>query len=184
MIDWHFNADFHGREAETLFGTLPATFAVRGSRSPGTRCRRSSGWRPTVRATTSSATSATARTPCAAGSACRGLLAPQRVVKEWENPAALPAVGYSDGNAGLLGPGRVRGSFVRGAVVTEEIERTMDMGTMANQDDPRLRDRRWMAEVLRQVASHARRMHDEGFAHNDLKWRNLLVDDGDVPTVT
>ena len=183
MIDWHFNADFHGREAETLFGTLPATFAVRGepiARDPLSTVERlaADGTRYYIKRYIGNGKNAVRR-----WFGLRGLLAPQRVVKEWENLLLFRQWGIPTATLVCWGLERVRGSFVRGAVVTVEIERTMDMGTMANQDDPRLRDRRWMAEVLRQVASHARRMHDEGFAHNDLKWRNLLVDDGDVPTV-
>ena len=34
-----------------------------------------------------------------------------------------------------------------------------------------------MTHVARQVALATRMMHDQGFTHNDLKWRNLLVDD-------
>ena len=182
MIDWHFNADFHGREAETLFGTLPATFAVRGepiARDPLSTVERlaADGTRYYIKRYIGNGKNAVRR-----WSGLRGLLAPQRVVKEWEN-LLLFRQGYSDGNAGLLGPG-ARAWQLRA-------RRRGDRGNRAHHghgDDGQpgrsaAADRRWMAEVLRQVASHARRMHDEGFAHNDLKWRNLLVDDGDVPTV-
>jgi len=37
--------------------------------------------------------------------------------------------------------------------------------------------------VLTQVAAITRSLHAHGFAHNDLKWRNLLVDDQPEPTV-
>lgn len=49
--------------------------------------------------------------------------------------------------------------------------------------DPRLSDSGWVRSVLDQVAAATRRMHAEGFVHNDLKWRNLLVTRGDVPHV-
>ncbi len=31
--------------------------------------------------------------------------------------------------------------------------------------------------VSRQLAEYTRTMHDQRFTHNDLKWRNLLIDD-------
>ena len=37
--------------------------------------------------------------------------------------------------------------------------------------------------MLHQVAQATRALHDIGFAHNDLKWRNLLVGPGERPTV-
>ena len=43
--------------------------------------------------------------------------------------------------------------------------------------DVRLRRLDWVRHVSLQVARATRMMHDQGFTHNDLKWRNLLVDD-------
>jgi len=183
MIDWHFNPGFRGREAERLFGTLPATFVVRGepiAKAPLSTVERvpADGTRYYVKRYVGNGKNAVRR-----WFGLRGLIAPQRVVREWENLLLFRQWGIP--TATLVGWGleRVRGSFVRGALVTEEIPLTQDMGTMANENDPRLRDRHWMAAVMRQVAAHTRRMHDMGFAHNDLKWRNLLVDAGEVPTV-
>jgi RIO-like serine/threonine protein kinase len=77
----------------------------------------------------------------------------------------------------------VYGRFVRGALITEEIPHTMDLAKMALQGDGRLKNRRWVAQVSGQIAVYARTMHQAGFAHNDLKWRNILVDAGDTPRV-
>ncbi|WP_186411217.1 lipopolysaccharide kinase InaA family protein, partial [Candidatus Propionivibrio aalborgensis] len=93
----------------------------------------------------------------------RGLVAPQRVVKEWKNLLLFRKWGIP--TATLVGYG------------LEHLER------LATASDPCLRDRRWMAQVLRQVANITRTLHAAGFAHNDLKWRNLLVDGGGSPTV-
>jgi hypothetical protein len=40
-----------------------------------------------------------------------------------------------------------------------------------------------VAHVLRQLAGIMRTLHDAGFAPNDPKRRNLLVDGGELPTV-
>lgn len=34
----------------------------------------------------------------------------------------------------------------------------------------------WLKQVMQQVADYSRRLHDDGFFHVDLKWRNILVD--------
>src|SRR5690606_25677770 len=44
-------------------------------------------------------------------------------------------------------------------------------------NDPRLADRQWVRHISRQLAAAMRIMHAQHFIHNDLKWRNLLVDD-------
>jgi len=51
------------------------------------------------------------------------------------------------------------------------------LATLARDHDARLRDAAWVRDVSIQLADATRRMHDERFAHNDLKWRNLLVDE-------
>lgn len=183
MIDWNFNPVFRGRDAERLFGTLAATFEVCGERiakAPLSTVERvvADGTRYYVKRYVGNGKNSVRR-----WFGLRGLVAPQRVVKEWENLLLFREWGIPTATLVCWGLERVRGSFVRGALVTEEIPDTRDLGTMANHEDARLRDRRWMAEVMRQVARHTRCMHDKGFAHNDLKWRNLLVDGAEVPTV-
>lgn len=183
MIDWHFNPDFRGREAEQLFGTLPATFAVRGkpiAKAPLSTVERvaADDTHYYVKRYVGNGKNAVRR-----WFGLRGLIAPQRVVKEWENLQLFREWGIPTATLVAYGQERTYASFVRGALVTEEIAQTADLGSMANDGDPRLRDRRWMAEVCRQVARYTRRLHEAGFAHNDLKWRNLLVDRGEVPTV-
>ncbi|MNR27365.1 3-deoxy-D-manno-octulosonic-acid kinase [compost metagenome] len=61
---------------------------------------------------------------------------------------------------------------------------------MAREGDSRLADPRWVDRVSRQLAKATQQLHQHGFAHNDLKWRNLLVDQAgnlfliDCPTGT
>lgn len=104
-----------------------------------------------------------------------------RVQAEWENLQHFAAWGIP--TATLVGWGLERqgGSFRRGALITAELARTTDLNRMAMDRDPRLADRRWVAVVSRQLAEITRRMHARRFTHNDLKWRNLLVDDGAEP---
>ncbi len=113
----------------------------------------------------------------------RQWLAPVRVKKEWQNLLAFRSWGIPTARLAAYGIERHWGGFRRGALVTEEIRDTTDLAKVALQNDDRLRDRRWVGEVAAQVARITRRMHDAGFAHNDLKWRNLLVTHGERPQV-
>jgi hypothetical protein len=110
-----------------------------------------------------------------AGKGLRRYIGRPRVKAEWQNlknfakwgiPTA-PIVGY--------GLERQAGAFVRGALITRELENTRDMAVMAKQGDERLRDAAWVDGISRQLARATRALHDHHFAHNDLKWRNLLV---------
>jgi hypothetical protein len=103
------------------------------------------------------------------------------VQKEWENLLAFQAWGIPTARLAAYGLERCAGRFVRGALITEELADTVDLAQMARAADPRLKDGRWVAAVSRQLALATRTMHAAGFAHNDLKWRNLLVDRNDPP---
>jgi len=113
-----------------------------------------------------------------AGKGLRRWLGRPRVVAEWQNldyyfarwgvPAAV-VVAY--------GCERCFGLFKRGALVTREVAGTSDLATLARDGDARLHDAAWVRNVSVQLADATQRMHAQRFAHNDLKWRNLLVDE-------
>ena len=113
----------------------------------------------------------------------RQWLAPQRVVGEWKNLLRFADWGIPTARVVAYGIERRFGGFRRGALVTEEIRDTSDLAKLATRNDPRLRDPHWLARVSGQIARIARRLHNAGFAHNDLYWRNLLVNEGINPEV-
>lgn len=111
----------------------------------------------------------------------RTLIAPLRVEQEWKNLQAFSRWGLPTPRLLAYGLERRNGRFVRGALVTEEIPHTQDLGSLARTGDARLKDRSWVTEVSRQLAAATRTLHRAGFAHNDLKWRNVLVDRQEPP---
>ena len=113
----------------------------------------------------------------------RQWLVPPRVRAEWRNLERFAAWGIPTARLAAYGLERRWGGFRRGALITEEVCDSDDLATLAANADPRLRDGVWVRMVLAQVAAATRRMHAEGFVHNDLKWRNLLVTRGRTPQV-
>ncbi|MDR3298681.1 MAG: lipopolysaccharide kinase InaA family protein [Candidatus Accumulibacter sp.] len=113
----------------------------------------------------------------------RQWFSPPRVKAEWRNLLAFREWGIPTARLLAYGIERRYGGFRRGALVTGEIRDTSDLARLAQENDARLRDRRWLSQVSAQMARIARRMHDAGFVHNDLKWRNLLVSEGQTPVV-
>jgi hypothetical protein len=103
------------------------------------------------------------------------------VQAEWQNLRHFAEWGIP--TATLVGWGleRRNGAFLRGALITAELPGTTDLNQLALRKDARLADPRWVAAVSRQLAKMTRVMHAHRFTHNDLKWRNLLVDDADTP---
>jgi len=111
-----------------------------------------------------------------AGKHLQAWLGTSRVETEWRNLLRFAEWGIPTARVVAHGQERRFGRFARGALVTEEIPDTRDLAQLARAGDPRLRDRHWVAHVSRQLAGITRTLHAHHFTHNDLKWRNLLVD--------
>ncbi|MNF42582.1 Lipopolysaccharide core heptose(I) kinase RfaP [compost metagenome] len=126
----------------------------------------------------------------AAGKGLRRWLGRSRVKAEWQNLKYFTQWGIPTAPVVGWGQERRAGAFHRGALITRELEGTVDLAGMARDGDLRLADPRWVDRVSRQLAKATRQLHQHGFAHNDLKWRNLLVDQAgnlfliDCPTGT
>jgi hypothetical protein len=110
-----------------------------------------------------------------AGKGLRRYLGRPRVKAEWQNLRLFAKWGLATATIIAYGLERKLGAFSRGALITLELEQTQDLAAIAALGDPRLKDRHWVSAISRQVATGTRAMHDHHFVHNDLKWRNLLV---------
>ncbi|WP_416771477.1 lipopolysaccharide kinase InaA family protein [Pseudomonas sp. RHF3.3-3] len=112
-----------------------------------------------------------------AGKGLRQYFGRPRVRSEWQNLKRFAKWGIPTAEVIAWGLERRGAAYHRGAMITRELPRTEDLSALANRDDPLLRDRAWVDGISRQLARYTRIMHDQRFTHNDLKWRNLLVDD-------
>jgi hypothetical protein len=185
MIFWHFDPQANGGVAQRAFATLEQVFALAGERitvAPLSEVLRveCEGRRYYVKRYAGNGKNVLRR-----WFGLRQWFAPPRVRAEWRNLLAFREWGIPTARLMAYGIERRFGGFKRGALVTEEIPDTSDLAFLAERNDARLCDARWVAGVSAQVARLARRMHDLGFVHNDLKWRNLLVSNGgdDAPVV-
>lgn len=112
-----------------------------------------------------------------AGKGLRRYIGRPRVKAEWQNLKYFAKWGIPTASIVAYGLERKAGAFARGALITRELPRTEDMALLARRNDPRLADRGWVEQVSVQLARATRTLHDHHFTHNDLKWRNLLVND-------
>lgn len=93
--------------------------------------------------------------------------------REWQNLQHFADWHMSP--APLVAYGEESGFSRRGVVITEGVPDAVDLATLANQGSPLLKNSHWVRSVILQVAAATRAMHDHHFAHNDWKWRNILV---------
>jgi tRNA A-37 threonylcarbamoyl transferase component Bud32 len=117
------------------------------------------------------------------GKRLRRFVGKSRVRNEWENLSFFSRLGIPTANIVAYGQESKWGLFKRGALITEELKDTTDLAELAMNQSPLLKDRDWIRQVILQVADFTKRMHDRGFVHNDLKWRNILVTCGKEPEV-
>ena len=112
-----------------------------------------------------------------AGKGLRRYVGRPRVKAEWQNLKYFAKWGIP--TAEIVGHGLERhlGAFVRGALITRELVNTQDLALLAKCGDARLNDGAWVRRVSLQLAAATRTLHAHRFVHNDLKWRNLLVND-------
>lgn len=111
-----------------------------------------------------------------AGKGLRRYLARTRVKTECRNLKRFAKWGVPTPQVVAAGLERNKGAFVRGALITRELVGTQDLATLVREQDQRLLRADWVRAVSQQVAAITRQLHDHHFTHNDLKWRNLLVD--------
>jgi tRNA A-37 threonylcarbamoyl transferase component Bud32 len=168
MASWHLEPSYQHLAAD--FGDLDAVFALTGERmtrdpiSEVIRIERDG-------------VSYYVKRYRSAGKGLRPYLGRLRVRSEWQNLKRFAEWGLPTAEVVARGYERRNGAFVRGAMITRELPNTDDLGRMAKKGDARLQDAAWVDGISRQLAHGTRVMHDHSFTHNDLKWRNLLVDD-------
>jgi len=106
----------------------------------------------------------------------RRWLSKPKAQSEWENLQHFSRWGIACAPMVAFGLERRLGGFVRGALITQELVGCEDLAKLARNQDKRLKNRAFVACVSEQLAAATRTLHAQRFAHNDLKWRNLLVD--------
>jgi tRNA A-37 threonylcarbamoyl transferase component Bud32 len=118
-----------------------------------------------------------------AGKGLRSWLGRSRVRTEWENLVLFQSLGIPTPPVVAYGETRKRGCFHGGVLITAEVPDAVDLRTLAIRRDAHLLDAVWRREVLRRVADYTRCLHQAGFVHNDLNWRNILVTTEGAPEV-
>lgn len=112
-----------------------------------------------------------------AGKGLRRYIGRPRVKAEWKNLEHFARWGIPTATIVAKGLERKFGAFRRGAVVTLELPNTLDLAHIAKHTPERFKDAAWVNTISLQLAKATRTLHEHHFAHNDLKWRNLLVDE-------
>lgn len=117
----------------------------------------------------------------ARGRGLRQFIGRSRVRAEWEN--LLFFASHDIPTAEVVAFGETdKGDYV-GVLITKEVKETRDLATLVDQNHSVLKDHQWRLNVIDRLSCAVRKMHEQGFVHTDLKWRNILVETGGNPKV-
>ncbi len=105
----------------------------------------------------------------------RSYLGWSRIKVEWENQLYFLKLGLPAAKVVAYGQERIFSKTQRGVIITESLEGTVDLATLARNGSPLFRDWHWVEKISQRVAHIARTLHQNHFVHNDFKWRNILV---------
>ncbi len=108
------------------------------------------------------------------GRGLRRYVGRSRARAEWQNLQVFNRINVP--TARLVGYGEEGDA---GAVITEELGGAHDLASLAASSQCRL-DGSWAKGVTDRLSCSVRNMHQYGFVHSDLKWRNILVRGPDV----
>jgi len=154
-------------ELSAVFGSLDAVFALQGERVSGAR-------ESEVLRVTHQGTGYYVKRYWCKG--IRRWLKP-KVQSEWQNLQHFVRWGIACAPLVAFGLERRFGGFVRGALITRELAGCEDLARLAHNQDARLKNHAFVSHISAQLAAATRTLHQKHFAHNDLKWRNVLVDE-------
>jgi len=116
------------------------------------------------------------------GRGLRRWMGRSRVRAEWENQLLFERLAVPTAPVVAYGETSANGEY-RGVLVTRELAGTRDLASLFAEGHACLADRQWREKVIGQLGDAVRRLHLNGFVHNDLKWRNILVETGPNPGV-
>ncbi len=102
-------------------------------------------------------------------------LVSSRIKTEWRNLQFFSELGIRTPIILAYGESRAFLRYEGGALVTAEVEDAIDLEELSATMPGLLSNRDWADAVFIRIMDYTRRLHRKRFAHNDLNWRNILV---------
>ena len=102
-------------------------------------------------------------------------LGQSKIKTEWQNLLWFQKLGIPVAKVVAYGQETKGWVSHRGILITEELVDTTDLAIIADEFPHLLQQNEWLEKVSHQIAIVARTLHEHNFAHNDFKWRNIMV---------
>ena len=118
-----------------------------------------------------------------AGKGLRRWFGRSRIRGEWENLQYFARLGIPTPPLVAWGEQRSWGFFQGGFLVTQALPDTCNVQQFFEEGLYKQYDPQVLRTLIKSMANYTAQLHNEGFIHNDLKWRNILVRLTKAPTL-
>jgi tRNA A-37 threonylcarbamoyl transferase component Bud32 len=98
-----------------------------------------------------------------------------RFQKELRNQLWFNEQGISSAKVVAFGEHRLLFKTLKGVLITEGVNNTKELAEIAKNTPEKFADKHWRDAVVFQLADITAQLHHARFCHNDLHWRNILV---------
>jgi tRNA A-37 threonylcarbamoyl transferase component Bud32 len=166
--NWLITDEYDGTEAAEFFQNLDKVFACSGEKAAADPISQ-------VIKTAVAGKYFYVKRYYAAGKKLRRYLGKSRIRAEWENLLTFANLGVPTPKIVGFGQAIEFGQFKRGALITEEIADSVDLRILVRNHPEVLQDKTWRLSVIEQIADYTRILHEAGYVHGNLNWRNILV---------
>ena len=118
------------------------------------------------------------------GKGLRCYLGTSRARREWLNLQYFKKLRIPCAEWVVVAEEHCLGVHGRAILITRAIPDSVDLITLFERNDPLLKDPVWRFNVGKKIMTYIGRLHNHGFVHGDLKWRNILVSCSDpIPSI-
>ena len=117
------------------------------------------------------------------GKYLRRFIGSSRVRREWVNACWFENHGIPIPRRIAFGEGNRLSADYWGIIITEEVTGAVDLRHLYRDHKKQFEDRKWRLALIERLAGIVRSIHAQNFIHNDLQWRNLLVEFSQEPEV-
>jgi tRNA A-37 threonylcarbamoyl transferase component Bud32 len=98
-----------------------------------------------------------------------------RFQKELRNQVWFNQQGIPSAKVVAYGESRLLLKTLKGVLITEGVRDTQELVEIAKNTPEKFADKQWRDSVIIQIAVITAQLHHARFCHNDLHWRNILV---------
>ena len=98
-----------------------------------------------------------------------------RFQKELKNQLWFNQQGISSAKVVAFGEHRFLLKTLKGVLITEGVNDTKELSEIAKNTPEKFTDKQWRDAIISQLADITAQLHHNRFCHNDLHWRNILI---------